>query len=133
MDALMQKAMEAREKAFCPYSGFAVGAAVLMKDGRIFTGCNVENASYPLCTCAERTAVCKAVSEGYRRGDFAAVAICGGAAGEVPTQPCPPCGACRQILAQFGEDDLRIVLQDGHYTLGALLPVRFDVPEDGPV
>ncbi len=94
MDELVSRATAAREKAYCPYSGFAVGAAVLTPDGRIFTGCNVENASYGLTNCAERTAVFKAISEGAR--EIVAVAVV--AEGEPP----PPCGACRQVLAEFG-------------------------------
>ena len=123
MDTLMQKARQARENAFCPYSHYAVGAALLTTDGRIFTACNVENAAYPLCTCAERTAFCEAVAAGYR--DFTAIAICGGREGTPPADACPPCGACRQIMAQFCEGDFRILLEDGTHTLDMLLPVRF--------
>jgi len=94
MNELISRATAARENAYCPYSGFAVGAAVLTADGRIYTGCNVENASYGLTNCAERTAVLKAVSEGAR--EIVAVAVV--AEGEPP----PPCGACRQVLAEFG-------------------------------
>ena len=93
-DELLQLALEAREFAYAPYSHFAVGAAVLCADGSIYTGCNVENASYGMTNCAERTAVFKAVSEGHR--EFKAIAIVADTA-----EPCPPCGACRQIISEF--------------------------------
>lgn len=120
---LMQAAAKARENAWCPYSHFAVGAALLTEDGTVFTGCNVENASYSLAVCAERTAFFKAVSEGYRK--FRAIAICGAPQGEAPSQPCPPCGACRQVLAELCGDDFEIVLTDGVHTLGELLVMAF--------
>lgn len=120
---LMQAAIQAREKAWCPYSHFAVGAALLTADGRIFTGCNVENGSYSLGVCAERTAIFKAVSEGYR--EFRAIAICGAPEGEAPEKPCPPCGACRQVMTEFCGEDFEVVLTDRVYTLGELLPVQF--------
>ena len=126
-EELIEQAREARGQAYAPYSGFTVGAALLTEDGRIFTGCNVENASYPVCTCAERTAFVKAVSEGAR--DFAALAICGGPEnGE--TQYCPPCGVCRQLMAEFCEGDFLILLAKSAtdyeaHTLDELLPDRF--------
>ena len=117
---LIAKAMEARKKAFAPYSGFAVGAALLAKSGRVYTGCNVENASYGLSICAERTAVFKAVSEGER--DFEAIAV-------VTEKGVTPCGACRQVLMEFGEDIQVIVAnRAGEYrvfTLQELLPEAF--------
>ncbi len=94
-ERLINMALEAREKAYVPYSKFKVGAALTTKDGRIFTGCNVENASYGLTCCAERTAIFKAVSEGYKEFDAIAVVA------DVPGL-CSPCGACRQVLAEFG-------------------------------
>jgi cytidine deaminase len=95
---LLDRAREAREFAYAPYSGFTVGAALLAEDGRIFTGCNVENASYGLTTCAERVAIGKAASEGVR--EVRAVAVAG-----PETHPiCPPCGSCRQILYEFGPE-----------------------------
>lgn len=124
-EQLLKAAAEARKQAYCPYSHFAVGAALLTKDGRIYTGCNVENGSYSLGCCAERTAVFKAVSDGCR--EFTAIAISGAPEGEAPDVPCPPCGACRQVLAEFCGDDLRISLADRDYTLGELLPVRFSL------
>lgn len=98
---LVRKAVEARARAYAPYSGFSVGAALLSKDGRVFTGCNVENASYGLTVCAERVALFKAVSEGAR--EFVALAV---ACGE---GPCSPCGACRQVLYEFAPDLLLIM------------------------
>lgn len=95
--ALLAKAKEAMRSAYVPYSRFPVGAAVLADDGRVFTGSNVENASYGLTMCAERVAVGKAVSEGARR--LVAVAIAAEKAA-----PCTPCGACRQVMAEFGTE-----------------------------
>lgn len=97
-------AVEARKNAYAPYSGFAVGAALLSKGRRVFTGCNVENASYGLTVCAERVALFKAVSEGVR--EFEAIAV---ACGETP---CSPCGACRQVLYEFAPG-LRVIMADG--------------------
>lgn len=96
---LGRESMAARLKAYTPYSHFAVGAALLTQEGRIFTGCNVENAAYTPTNCAERTAVFKAVSEGCT--DFAAIAIAGGPADHEPIDFCAPCGVCRQVLAEF--------------------------------
>ena len=94
-EKLIEMAKEAREKAYVPYSKFQVGAALVTKEGKVFTGCNVENASFGLTCCAERTAIFKAVSEGYR--DFEALAVIA----DVPTV-CSPCGACRQVMSEFG-------------------------------
>jgi len=117
---LIAKAMEARKKAYAPYSHFAVGAALLARSGRIYTGCNVENASYGLSVCAERVAVFKAVSEGER--NFEAMAV-------VTENGVTPCGACRQVLMEFG-DDIQVIVADeaGVYrvfTLRELLPEAF--------
>lgn len=120
---LMQAAMAARENAHCPYSGFAVGAALLTADGSLYTGCNVENASYSLGCCAERTAIFKAVSDGKR--EFSAIAICGAPMGENPDAPCIPCGACLQVMAEFCGDDFPIMLSDGVHMLKEFLPKRF--------
>jgi cytidine deaminase len=120
---LVAQARQARERAYVPYSNFPVGAALLGRSGRIYTGCNVENAAYPLATCAERTAVTKAVSEGERAFEAIAVVTATGAA---------PCGACRQILREFAgpAGDLRVIIADtaGHsrtYTIAELLPEAF--------
>lgn len=117
---LIAQAREAREKAYAPYSNFAVGAALLAKSGRVYTGCNVENASYGLSICAERTAVFKAVSEGVR--DFEAIAV-------VTEKGVTPCGACRQVLMEFGEDIQVIVADEAGvyrvFTLRELLPEAF--------
>jgi cytidine deaminase len=120
---LVALARQAREHAYAPYSGFPVGAALLGRSGQVFTGCNVENAAYPLATCAERTAVTKAVSEGERQFEAIAVVTATGAT---------PCGSCRQILREFGglEGDLRVIVADldGHvrtFTVAELLPEGF--------
>jgi cytidine deaminase len=125
---LIQAAGEARERAYIPYSRFGVGAALLAEDGRLFTGCNVENASFGLTCCAERTAIFKAVSEGCRR--FAAIAVI--AEGE---RPVSPCGACRQVMAEFAPG-MRVLLANlkGETLLTSvaeLLPGAFS-PEDLP-
>ena len=96
-EKLFKEAKKAREKAYTPYSKFKVGAAVLTTDGKIFTGCNIENASFGLTVCAERVAILKAISEGSYR--FKAMAIIGDT-----KRPCSPCGACRQVISEFGED-----------------------------
>ena len=120
---LIRLATEARENAYAPYSRFKVGAALLASDGRVFTGCNVENATYGLTVCAERVALWKAVSEGER--EFVAVAVV--ADGERPPSPC---GACRQLLWEFC-DDIEVItanLRGGRqsYHLSELLPYPFD-------
>ena len=131
VEALVSAALEARERAYCPYSGFAVGAALLAADGRVFTGCNIENATQGPGVCAERTALYKAVSEGVR--DFTAIAVAGGKAGLPPEQFCPPCGVCRQALAEFCVPYLEVILvsQNGieRHTLGELFPLAFSVSE----
>lgn len=98
-EELMALARQARLGAYAPYSGFCVGAALECADGRVFTGCNIENAAYSVTNCAERTALFKAVSEGAR--EFTAIAIAGARRGEKPDAPCAPCGVCRQALAEF--------------------------------
>lgn len=124
---LMEKAMEARENAYAPYSGYKVGAALLCEDGSIVTGCNVENASYGATNCGERTAVFKAVSEGKRR--FLAIAVAGGKEG-VMDYACP-CGICRQVLREFSDPEQMEVFickttEDyKEMTLEALLPESF--------
>ena len=125
-EKLIPLAVEAMGKAYAPYSGFQVGAALLCSDGTVFTGCNIENAAYSPTNCAERTAIFKAVSEG--RKDFTAIAICGGKGGKI-TGLCTPCGVCRQVLSEFCKADFPIYLahKDGYktLTLGDLLPYSF--------
>lgn len=121
---LIQKAKEAKEQAYAPYSGFHVGAALRCKDGTIFTGCNIENSAYGPTNCAERTAIFKAVSEGFR--EFEAIAIISDS-----KQPTAPCGVCRQVMAEFCDPEtFRIILMNGageirEYLLKELLPLGF--------
>ena len=123
-EELIAQAMQARERAYVPYSNYKVGAALLGKSGRVYTGCNVENAVYPLCTCAERTAVVKAVSEGER--EFVALAV-------VTENGGSPCGSCRQTLREFGADILVLIADvTGDYretTIAELLPDSFSATD----
>lgn len=126
-EALCAAAVAAMQKAYAPYSGYFVGAALLTAGGKIYTGCNIENAAYSPSVCAERTAIFKAVSEGER--DFAMLAVAGGKGGKL-TGAFPPCGVCRQVMAEFCPEDFPILLvtSDGTFeetTLGALLPLSF--------
>ena len=124
--SLMESAAAAREFSYSPYSGYRVGAALLGKSGKIYTGCNVENAGYTPTNCAERTAVFKAVSEGER--EFTAIAVVGGM-GDNIDPACTPCGVCRQVLAEFCEPDMPVILGTPEnlrvLTLGELLPFAF--------
>lgn len=104
-DKLIAEASAARELAYTPYSHFKVGAALECRDGRIFRGCNVENASYGLCNCAERTAFFSAIAHGYRPGDFVGLAVIGQTDG-----PIAPCGACRQVILELGGNALPVLL-----------------------
>ena len=115
-------AVKSAEKAYAPYSHFKVGAVLLTEDGQIFTGCNIENSSYSMTICAERTAVFKAVSSGFR--DFKAIAVAGSSDGDF-SKPCIPCGACLQVLSEFCDDDFMIVLSDGVYKLSDFMPKKF--------
>lgn len=124
---LMKQAEKARENAYCPYSEFAVGAALLTGDGKVYTGCNIENAAYGPSNCAERTAFFKAVSEGARQ--FLAIAIIGAKKGK-PGTFCAPCGVCRQVMAEFCNPDRFQVLlgttdEWKSYSLRELLPESF--------
>ncbi len=123
---LITAAIKARELAYAPYSNHKVGAALLTKSGKVYTGCNVENAAYSPSNCAERTAVFKAVSEGER--EFTAIAVVGGM-GDNLSPMCAPCGVCRQVLAEFCDGDLRIIMgtEDNIVTstLAELLPHSF--------
>lgn len=120
---LIHAATVTRQMAYAPYSDYAVGAAILGGDGKIYTGCNVENASFGLTCCAERNALFSALANGVRH--FIAVAIVGGEMGTVANEDCLPCGACRQVLAEFCDDDLEIYFANGQTTLGNLLPEAF--------
>lgn len=128
---LISMALEARQYAYAPYSGYAVGAALLCEDGSIYTGCNVENASFGATNCAERTAVFQAVSEGKRH--FTAIAIVGGQADEKSetTSYAFPCGVCRQVLREFSKPEQMLILvgKSVHdyqeMTLAQLLPESF--------
>lgn len=131
-EQLIEQAFEARKYAYCKYSKFAVGAALLTKTGVVYTGCNVENGSYGATNCAERTAIFKAVSEGEK--DFRAIAIVGGAvekgAGEL--QFCYPCGICRQVMQEFSDAEFEIIVATDTnnykvYTLSELLPFSFEL------
>lgn len=104
-DLLIAEAAAARLLAYAPYSQFQVGAALLCRDGRVFRGCNVENASYGLCNCAERTAFFSAIAHGYRPGDFETLAVIGDTDG-----PIAPCGACRQVILELGGNELAVLL-----------------------
>ncbi len=133
-DDLVKKAEDMLAFSYAPYSHFHVGAALLAKDGSVWTGCNIENAAYGPSNCAERTAVFKAVSEGCR--EFEAIAIVGGAEDRegkaVIDDFCPPCGVCRQVLSEFCSKDFKIILANGRgeqkiFTLGQLLPESFSL------
>lgn len=124
---LIQKAVFAREKSYCPYSSFSVGAALLTEEGKIYTGANIESASFSLTVCGERVAFFTAVHNGETR--FKAIAVVGGKKGEAVSEFCAPCGVCRQVMAEFCTNDFEIILFDGKtqkvITLGALLPESF--------
>ena len=128
IQALIREAFEGQKFAYVPYSRFHVGAALRARDGRVFKGCNIENAGYTPTNCAERTALFKAVSEGVR--EFDAIAIVGSKAGEKNTLVTGPCGVCRQALYEFGGPKLTVIMakDENDYivtTLGDLLPYGF--------
>ena len=119
---LIDSAIAARGAAYAPYSNFLVGAAIRTVDGTVFTGCNVENTSYGLCICAERTAICKAVSEGHQ--EFQAIAV-------AATPFATPCGACRQFIVEFGKQ-IEVIAVDANkpsnvksWTIDELIPENF--------
>ncbi len=125
---LIRAAFAVRERAYTPYSHFKVGAALLTRSGRVFTGCNIENASFSPTICAERAALAAAVSAGER--EFDAIAIVGSMEGKVNTLPTAPCGVCRQALFEFGGNGLRVILAKSEedyqeLTLGRLLQLGF--------
>ena len=133
---LIDLAIDARRNSYSPYSGFAVGAALLASDGTVYTGCNIENAAYSPGSCAERTAVFKAASDGKR--DFSAIAVVGGHSdGKGVDSICAPCGVCRQVLREFCVPaEFRVLLAPLNnpekyevYTLEQLLPQSFG-PDD---
>lgn len=119
---LFNEAIKASENSYSRYSGFRVGAALLTDSGNIYTGCNIENASFSLTNCAERTAIFKAVSEGELY--FKAIAVAG-SSDEDFNRPCIPCGACLQVMSEFCDNNFTIVLSDGEHKLSDFLPVRF--------
>ena len=128
IQALIREAFEGQKFAYVPYSRFHVGAALRARDGRVFKGCNIENAGYTPTNCAERTALFKAVSEGVR--EFDAIAIVGSKVGEKNTLVTGPCGVCRQALYEFGGPKLTVIMakDENDYivtTLGDLLPYGF--------
>ncbi|QHE62213.1 cytidine deaminase [Rossellomorea vietnamensis] len=126
-EQLIQEAKLAREKAYVPYSKFKVGAALLSKDGKVYHGCNIENAAYSMCNCAERTALFKAYSEGDT--DYSMIAVVADTA-----RPVPPCGACRQVISELCPNEMKVVLTNlkgdvEELTVAELLPGAFS-PED---
>lgn len=123
---LVVRAKEVRKYCYTPYSHFNVGAAILTKSGKVYTGCNIENATFSPTICAERVAISKAVSEGEK--EFKAIAIIGGKGDDI-SEFCAPCGVCRQVMAEFCDKDFKIILTNGKenrmYTLEELLPLSF--------
>jgi cytidine deaminase len=126
-EKLIEESKKAREKAYVPYSNFQVGAALLTTDGKVYHGCNIENAAYSMCNCAERTALFKAYSEGDR--DFKMLAVVADT-----DRPCSPCGACRQVISELCPSDMKVILTNLkgdilELTVAELLPGAFS-PED---
>lgn len=129
-EQLIEKALEMRSKAYVPYSKFPVGAALLTKSGKVYTGCNIENAAYPVSLCAERVAIFKAIADGETEFEELAVAA-------DTNRPVPPCGSCRQVMSEFFETDTRVHLTNLHnqlktVTMEELLPFSFqslDLPK----
>ena len=125
---LMALAVKARENAYTKYSSFAVGAALITKNGKVFVGCNIENASFSPTCCAERTAFFSAIAAGER--EFEAIAVCGGKVGEERIK-CMPCGVCRQVMSEFCDENFKVILENKDelttLTLGELLPFSFNM------
>ena len=122
---LVQKAVEARKLSYSPYSHFAVGAALLCKDGTVYLGANVENSAYPLCMCGERNAIYHAMMEGRKKEEFVALALAADTDG-----PCSPCGACRQVISELLPKEAKIYMANlkgtvQETTIGELLPFAF--------
>lgn len=129
-EELIEEAKAARKMAYAPYSHFFVGAALETAEGKIYRGCNIENAAYGPSNCAERTAIFKAVSEGDKK--FTQIAIVGGPEGEEISQFCAPCGVCRQVMSEFCDGETFLIhLSDGKenrtYTLAEILPLAFSL------
>src|SRR5574344_1445599 len=125
---LINMALDMRSRSYVPYSHFAVGAALLCRDGKVFSGCNIENSSFGATNCAERTAFFSAVADGEKK--FSAISIVGGPEGKAPSALCPPCGICRQIMLEFCSDDFEVILAkncDDYqvFHLSELIPVSF--------
>ncbi|MGD6853663.1 cytidine deaminase [Bacillus infantis] len=126
-EVLIEEAKKARDKAYVPYSNFPVGAALLTEDGKVYHGCNIENAAYSMCNCAERTALFKAFSEGDKK--YTAMAVVADT-----ERPVPPCGACRQVISELCPNTMKVVLANlkgdiNELTVEELLPGAFS-PED---
>ncbi len=131
-NGLCDAAINAMKNSYSPYSGFKVGAALLTDGGRVYTGCNIENSSYTPTVCAERTAIFKAVSDGEK--SFKMMAVAGGKDGVINGE-FPPCGVCRQVMAEFCRPDFKILLVKSRssfkeYSLGELLPEAFTLKEE---
>ena len=132
VEALVREARAARDRAYAPYSAFRVGAAVLTRSNRVFSGCNIENASYGLCMCAERTALFLAIADGCSRGDFTHLAVIGDT-----DEPLAPCGACRQVMMELGGPELIVIQANlrgavAQFTMAALLPGAFALDPGTP-
>jgi cytidine deaminase len=128
-EELLEIARQARQKAYCPYSGFHVGAALLDENGNVHIGCNVENAAYPQGSCAEAGAIAAMITAGGSR--IAAIAVAGG--DKNSTRACTPCGGCRQRIHEFSDENTRIIVKDDDsewhtYTMAELLPSSFHLP-----
>lgn len=126
---MISRALKMRSFSYAPYSHFAVGACLYTSDGFLYDGCNVENAAYGSTICAERTAIVKAASEGHR--SLRAIVIVGGNVSGAPEDLCPPCGSCRQVMAEFAASDFEVILaiDEEHYrvfSFDEILPSRFD-------
>lgn len=132
-ETIVKEALNMRNFSYVPYSHFAVGAALLTQDGKVYTGCNIENAAYTPTNCAERTAFFKAVSEGEK--NFSAIAIAGGPQNAEKLEFCPPCGVCRQVMMEFCDDEtFQVILAKSEtdykvFTLKEILPFGFG-PKD---
>ncbi len=128
-EELIERAKEARKLSYSPYSNFAVGAALLCKDGEVYVGANIENSSYPLCMCAERNALYNAYMHGKKKEDFVAMALCAAS-----DDPCSPCGACRQVLSEIFPSSAPIYMsnlkgQVEETTIKELLPYAFSADD----